>query len=1847
MTPKRTPGPAVGIVTRLDDPEQQGRIMVELKWLGDGVQSNWCRVAAKQGGYSRGNFIRPELGDEVLVLFEQGDINQPWIVGTLWNGQDAPPGPGNRDGKNDHKFFQTRSAAQMIFNDGDDGGYIEFHDAKGKLHTKIDVPGQHMHSLADTGEISINAPNGKVRIECQDLEVHSTETTVINVTNSHDISVTGTRGLTVQQQNLQQLASNSLSVTTPSLTLSASSAAEFGTGSTSLSVGQVQATVEPSFIIEHGGPVTRTHGTATYKIADFCTEVVGVGRSGPLTVNATSLGITADETVIARIGGPIGLQGGTATLKGATVAFGKDAGDGTGMGKAGVVNIMGGLVNLNPQMFTGPATKALDIMIGFDAHNSAPGIPPVAIPPFPFMPHGFVLPITLDIKTSVLINNMPMAGSGSTAFGLHMPPFLPLPWSPIPIPVRQILASAAMALFVPMVMSAGMMAISMGQAAIAGQNPLGVLTGMDAQQWRGRFLPMTMSPGAFLAFLAGLAPHPMASGSITIGSPNVLGEDMPFGMMLPFPFSNSCSDIPVVPNATVLAMSNVMVGVSLEQVLAQMAMALVAFGITQRLSRTKLMRAIADPVDIVSGARVDTDVDLELPGPLPLTLTREHLSVAIGLGQGGVLGAGNRLCIEERLASPPLVEGEERTWIWHTGNLREVRLPWVEEIGETRFDRDERVDITRTGKDTWDVIDADGITHHFERWRSRDARLAARSDRNGNVIRFVYDSERPNRLLGILDSVGRALRLTYAPTGGGERLSAIWLEGHPARPASRRMRRYAFDGLGRLVATAGPDDVETTYHYDDAGRIAARREPSGYTWHWHYDDLDRVTCTYGEDLRYYHEFDYQPGAEMTVTRDHGGHRTLWHYDDNRIVDRVIDPEGGIREETWEHNAAVSESRAEDLVVERTFDDRGRLTAETLVGGGKRQLEYDTRGECIAEIGPTGDVTRYKRDDRGNPLVTLHPDGGRTMRRFDDAGRVIAEVGPDGIEHTYAFDDFGDRVEETHDGAKTRHRYDAFGLLVASVLPDGGELTFEHDACGRPTRKTYPDGTEERWAYDGAGNCVAHTARDGGTWRYEYDGVGRKVGTRTPEGRALTSDFGLEDLYAGHRTDSGRGFRYRYDRCDRLAEHATDDGVVDRYTYDTAGRLTRRSFSDGGHIEWTPAPHGPPEATTTRDGVRRTFAFDPAERITEAVEYGPHALLREGPTQPEATRVLFSRRADGAVLAEHGPHASIKYGYAPGGFLTRFRVDEVDSRIERDDKQRPVRIHAPDGVWRIEHGDDGETWTGPDGTVHRVGGAGWSLRDPAGRGIAAYGAEIDRLGRCVGEDFRRVAERGTRGYRHDHRFDLDGRLVGAVDADGNRALPGAAYGPGNRIERDAHGPVTYDPRGRIIRRHAADGEHRYRWDDLGRLTEVETPDGTFYTYRYDAFSRLVERVRDPIEGPVTRSAFIWAGDALAGEDRADGTKVRYLRLNADDFTPWAAWVIAPDGQTALHRLHADIRGAVVAAACGDRLSFWAEYDAYGAVTATGGDFDPRLRLRGMWADPDTGLCFNRFRWFAPDWGRYLSPDPLGVAGNRNVYAYTDGDPIHQSDPLGLGHTGKPVEPKDGDNDSGNGPKTDPPQQGVDPPAQPTPRDPLPLSPKFDEHVLRGDLGDGGGQTVTKGGMHTQGALDGLTNQRPDLDVQPMPQGKLGDMSAMPDRDTLPIRQETLPNGVTRAYLPRRSMNGKAWKNSLSAAPSEGMTPGLLRAAGVDADAPGVSDAVIKPNGSPDPATMPYAGKTMFPSTWTDADVRTGAQQVQQNGTFTPGKFQGSGIYEGTHNGVNMKVFTQGGQIDTAFPTWHQP
>ncbi len=160
-------GVVVGIVTNNKDPDGMGRIKVTFPTLSDDDESFWARMSTLMAGKDRGSFFLPEVEDEVLVAFGHGDIDDPYIIGALWNGVDTPPET-NSDGKNNIRKIKSRSGHEIILNDEKQKEKLEIHTNKGHTITLDDSAGAEKISIIDKTEknlIEIDSVQNSIKIE--------------------------------------------------------------------------------------------------------------------------------------------------------------------------------------------------------------------------------------------------------------------------------------------------------------------------------------------------------------------------------------------------------------------------------------------------------------------------------------------------------------------------------------------------------------------------------------------------------------------------------------------------------------------------------------------------------------------------------------------------------------------------------------------------------------------------------------------------------------------------------------------------------------------------------------------------------------------------------------------------------------------------------------------------------------------------------------------------------------------------------------------------------------------------------------------------------------------------------------------------------------------------------------------------------------------------------------------------------------------------------------------------------------------------------------------------------------------------------------------------------------------------------------------------------------------------------------------------------------------------------------------------------------------------------------------------------------------------------------------------
>lgn len=173
---RRITGTMVGVVKANNDPLHPGQVQVWLPELSDTNLSAWATVASPMAGaQGQGMYFLPDIEDQVLVAFRDGDINKPYIVGSLWGGEAQPPA--TNQGKNERRMIQTRSGMKIVFDDtaGSENLLIEDKDGGNRIKLVPKPNGEELTITHPTGSTITLKADGSITIEAKgDLNVKAT-----------------------------------------------------------------------------------------------------------------------------------------------------------------------------------------------------------------------------------------------------------------------------------------------------------------------------------------------------------------------------------------------------------------------------------------------------------------------------------------------------------------------------------------------------------------------------------------------------------------------------------------------------------------------------------------------------------------------------------------------------------------------------------------------------------------------------------------------------------------------------------------------------------------------------------------------------------------------------------------------------------------------------------------------------------------------------------------------------------------------------------------------------------------------------------------------------------------------------------------------------------------------------------------------------------------------------------------------------------------------------------------------------------------------------------------------------------------------------------------------------------------------------------------------------------------------------------------------------------------------------------------------------------------------------------------------------------------------------------------
>ncbi|MBW7897036.1 MAG: DUF2235 domain-containing protein, partial [Opitutaceae bacterium] len=674
---------------------------------------------------------------------------------------------------------------------------------------------------------------------------------------------------------------------------------------------------------------------------------------------------------------------------------------------------------------------------------------------------------------------------------------------------------------------------------------------------------------------------------------------------------------------------------------------------------------------------------------------------------------------------------------------------------------------------------------------------------------------------------------------------------------------------------------------------------------------------------------------------------------------------------WQYDAAGRLEATGDHrggYVQAQYDRQGRLAALHDASGHSRRSAAASNGASMRSEPPLGVVRLF--DDFGHLVWRASPDAGVQHRRFDAAGRLIAMRDAVGHHAGYEYDVRGriqrqtvtdalhadetvttwryegDRlVELDHPTQQERYTYDARGLRVARVVTiptEAGELTavtrYAHDAAGRLVATTLPDGSTLRHHRNGQGQVVALTRSTIHTaWLRRF-------------AREQTIASGFErDLVGLRGFTTGNGIETRFER--------SREGTLTRTVHRTAPQGTRRIV-----------------AGTYPSILVGRHVFGVLERIV-------------GITSAHATALeAWSNGVQaGAAPAQSGLPGALGLPVESGALLDRRYLWDTRGNLlhTRQPSAEPMTGASMDSHAYDAHGQlvASVRWTQHDDTAREE--AVWRYAYGAGQRRVLAQQGVKTQSELSANTTRSQFEPGTH------------RRIGTSDT------PTRYNANGQPLELDGR-TYEWDALGRLVAVHeAAHTLARYRYDHRG-LRNRKTLDGDArYTLHDEARQPLAELDAD---GRILRQ-YVWVADVpLAVIDTPEGVAPAAAdpsalsRIAGDVRRIVQSWFGSGDTLVWLHTNH--LSAPELATASNGDIIWRAHYSPFGAATVQHQGFELHLRLPGQRFDAETGLHYNRARYYDPEHGQYLTPDPLGTPDGPNPYAYVAFSPLIYIDPDGL-------------------------------------------------------------------------------------------------------------------------------------------------------------------------------------------------------------------------------------------------------
>jgi len=845
-------------------------------------------------------------------------------------------------------------------------------------------------------------------------------------------------------------------------------------------------------------------------------------------------------------------------------------------------------------------------------------------------------------------------------------------------------------------------------------------------------------------------------------------------------------------------------------------------------------------------------------------------------------------------------------------------------------------------------LDHLGTAHSLgQRVWDGDGHLIAERDALGNETRYGYDNR--GNLCEVTNAKGQTTHILF-----DDHNQMVGITDPLGHTSTRN-----YDRAGRVKEMRDPLGRVTSFTYDEAGYLRTVRDARGGINHLTYDAAGRLV-EYVDCSQNSSKFNYDSKNRLTSSIDAAGNKTSGQYDVRDRLVQLVHPDGG--EEKF------------------SYDCAGNLVEHCDQQGRKTRYEYNGYGLPIKRTDALGQTLLYEYDRALRPIALLNQNGEAYRFGYDDDGNLASETGFDGKTTSYTYDRAGHLSKRLAASVQTEYARDALGNLQAIVNADGA-VRYAYDAVGRLVAVSSSH-ADLRFAYDGAGQLIDERVRYRTspttamgeqtspvfTLNHAYDELGNRIQTTLPNGRRVdtlrygsghwhgtlwhgrsVADIEHDRLHRETRRQLGRGparliEERTYDPESRLQSIVVRVGALRllgrTYDYDPSGTIAGYNDDRHGRTSYTYDPVGQLLAATQL-GLRETFSFDPAGNLLDGALYSDRST--------SGSPTSLSDLVDQPAIDDERPILpKVTHNLLQRFLGVSYTYDVHGNVVTRLEEERITHNEA--GVLVMEYDAENQLVL--------------AIRSfPQYKLVSRY--LYDPFGRRIAKQVYKAP------------FDSDGLDVGPAS-------------PGTTVS------TTF-----------------FVWDGDVLAQEVDSNAVITYLYEPESFvplARVCSAIRPGISRPSSdgiASVFEWAMP-VPKDDPCEHVKAWQGHMEALREAVHCAdrelLIGAADSETeddVIHYYLCDHLGTPFELVDDSGRAVWSvRYRAWGSVFAKiASDIDQPLRMQGQYEDRETGLHYNRFRYYDPHVGRFLTQDPIRLAGGENLYQYGP-NPTWWIDPMGL-------------------------------------------------------------------------------------------------------------------------------------------------------------------------------------------------------------------------------------------------------